>query len=220
MDGGAWWAAVCGVATSQTWLSNFTFTVHFHALEKEMATHYSVLAWRIPGTAEPGGLPSTGLHRVRHDWSDLAAAAAAAGKDYMNTFFLSLQLHGLEPARLLCSWNSPGKNTGMGSRSLLQEVILTQELNPGLLHCESESEVAQSCLTLCDPMDCSLPGSTIHGIFQARILEWVAISFSRRSSLPRDWTQVSCIVGRHFTIWATRVDSLSEPPWLDIEHCV
>ena len=90
----------------------------------------------------------------------------------------SLQLHGLEPARLLCSWNSPGKNTGMGSRSLLQEVILTQELNPGLLHCESESEVAQSCLTLCDPMDCSLPGSTIHGIFQARILEWVAISFS------------------------------------------
>ena len=98
----------------------------------------------------------------------------------------SLQLHGLEPARLLCSWNSPGKNTGMGSRSLLQEVILTQELNPGLLHCESESEVAQSCLTLCDPMDCSLPGSTIHGIFQARILEWVAISFSRRSSLPRD----------------------------------
>ena len=69
---------------------------------------------------------------------------------------------------------------------------------------ESESEVAQSCLTLCDPMGCSLPGSSVHGIFQARILEWVAISFSRGSSQPRDWTPLSCIVGRCFAIWATR----------------
>ena len=70
--------------------------------------------------------------------------------------------------------------------------------------CLKENEVAQSCPTLCDPMDCSLPGSSVHGIFWARTLEWVAISFSRRSSRPRDWTQVSHIVGRHFTIWATR----------------
>ena len=76
MDGGAWYAAVHGVAKSRTRLSNFTFTFHFHALEKEMATHSIVLAWRIPGTGEPGGLPSMGSHRVRHDWSDLAAAAA------------------------------------------------------------------------------------------------------------------------------------------------
>ena len=69
---------------------------------------------------------------------------------------------------------------------------------------ESESEVAQSCLTLCDPMDCSLPGSSVHGIFQARVLEWIAISFSRASSQPRDWTQVSRIVDRRFTVWATR----------------
>ena len=75
MDGGAWWAAIPGVAGSQTWLSDFTFTFHFHALEKEMATHSSVLAWRIPGMGEPGGLPSMGSHKVRHDWSDLAAAA-------------------------------------------------------------------------------------------------------------------------------------------------
>ena len=75
MDGGAWWAAVHGVAKSRTRLSNFTFTFHFHALGKEMATHSSVLAWRIPGTREPGGLPSMGSHRVGHDWSDLAAAA-------------------------------------------------------------------------------------------------------------------------------------------------
>ena len=63
-------------AKSQTRLSDFTFTFHFHALEKEMTTHSSVLAWRIPGTGEPGGLPSLGLHRVRHYWSDLATAAA------------------------------------------------------------------------------------------------------------------------------------------------
>ena len=67
-------ASVHGVAKSRTWLSDFTFTFHFHALEKEMATHSRVLAWRIPGTAEPGGLQSMGSHRVRHDWRDLAAA--------------------------------------------------------------------------------------------------------------------------------------------------
>ena len=78
MDAGAWWAAVHGVATSRTRLSDFTFTFHFHALKEEMATHSSVLAWRIPGTARPGGLPSMRSHRVGHDWSDLAAAAAAA----------------------------------------------------------------------------------------------------------------------------------------------
>ena len=72
----AWCAAVHGVAKNWTWLNDFTFTFHFHALEKEMATHSSVLAWRIPGTGEPGGLPTMGLHRVRHDWCDLAAAAA------------------------------------------------------------------------------------------------------------------------------------------------
>ena len=74
MEGGAWWAAVHGVAESQTRLSNFTFTFHFHALEKEMATHSSVLVWRIPGMEESGGLPSLGSHRVGHDSSDLAAA--------------------------------------------------------------------------------------------------------------------------------------------------
>ena len=73
MDGEAWWAAVHGVAEGQTWLSDFTFTFHFHALEKEMATHSSDFAWRIPGTGEPGGLPSLGSHRVGHDGSDLAA---------------------------------------------------------------------------------------------------------------------------------------------------
>ena len=79
MDGGAWWAAVHGVANSQTQLNDFPFTFHFHALEKEMATLSNVLAWRIPGMGEPGGLQSTRSHRVGPDGSDLAAAAAFGG---------------------------------------------------------------------------------------------------------------------------------------------
>ena len=84
ISSGSWWwtrkpgvLGVHGVAESWTQLSNFTFTSHFHALEKEMAAHFSVLAWRIPGTEEPGGLPSLGSHRVRQDWGNLAAASRA-----------------------------------------------------------------------------------------------------------------------------------------------
>ena len=117
-DGGAWWAAIHGVAKGQTRLRDFTFTFHFHALEKEMATHSSVLAWRIPGTGEPDGLPSMGSHRVGHDWSDLAAAAALVRK--------KVKVNSLSRVRL-----------------------------------------------------CSPPGFSVHGILQARIVEWVAISFSR-----------------------------------------
>ena len=76
--------------------------------------------------------------------------------------------------------------------------------NPFRLYSESESEVAQSCPTLWDPMDCSLPSSSVHGIFQAIVLEWIAISFSRGSSRPRDQTRVFHIVDRRFTLWATR----------------
>ena len=92
MDGGAWWAAVHGDAKSRTRLSAFTFTFHFHALEKEMATRSSVPAWRIPGMGEPGGLPSRGLHRIRHDRSDLAAAAAAGERAAGPELFLDCLL--------------------------------------------------------------------------------------------------------------------------------
>ena len=81
----------------------------------------------------------------------------------------SVRPHGLQPSRLLCPWDSPGKNTGVGCHFLLQCMKVESE---------SESEVAQSCRTLSDPMDCSLPGSSIHGIFRATVLEWGAIAFS------------------------------------------
>ena len=92
MDGGAWWAAVHGVAKSRARLSDFTFTFHFPALEKEMAPHSSTLAWRIPWMEEPGGLPSMGSNRVGHDWSDLAAAAAVQYVHVNTNFNLSLHL--------------------------------------------------------------------------------------------------------------------------------
>ena len=91
MDRGAWKAAVHGVARSWTRLSDFIFTFHVHALEKEMATHSSVLAWRIPGIGEPGGLPSLGSDRVGHDWSDLATAAAARKlRELVKLLFINL----------------------------------------------------------------------------------------------------------------------------------
>ena len=89
---------------------------------------------------------------------------------------------------------------------LLHALLDCKEILVKLIKIESESDITQSCPTLCDPMECSLPCSSIHGIFQARVLEWIAISFSRGSSGPRDWTWVSHITGRHFTIWATRED--------------
>ena len=116
MDGGAWWAAVHGVAKSQTRLSDFTFTFHFHALEKEMATHSSVPAWRIPGTGEPGGLPSMGSHRVGHDWSDLAAAAVPS------VFSCCVQLFVI-PWTAAHPRNFPGKNTGVSYHFLLQGIF-------------------------------------------------------------------------------------------------
>ena len=145
MDRGAWGAAVHGVAQSRTWLSDFTFTFHFHAL-KEVATHSSVLVWRIPGTVEPSWLPSMGSHKIGHNWCNLAAADILC----------------------ICVW------------------------------------VIQSCQTLCDPTDYSSPDSSVNGILQARILEWVVISFFRESSQQRDWIPVSCIAGGCFTIWAIR----------------
>ena len=154
-----------------------------------MATHSSVLAWRIPGTQEPGGLPSVGLHRVGHDWSNLAAANHSE----------LLQMGWME---------KPCSKSFIEKRK--RRNFSVQLLPDSHFHCSPcerwkvESEISQSCPTFCNPMDCSLPGFSIHGIFQARVLEWVAISFSKGSSPPRVWTRVSHIAGRHLTLWATR----------------
>ena len=129
MDGGAWWAAVHGVSKSWTRLNDFTFTFHFHALEKGMATHSSVLAWRIPGTREPGGLPSMGSHRVGHNWSDLAGAAAAADLSWRSVIlmyytirfeFLAVSSVVFEVAYWRRKWQPtsvflPGESQGRGS---------------------------------------------------------------------------------------------------------
>ena len=115
--------------------------------------------------------PSMGFSRQKH-WSGLLFPSPMheSGKWKWSRSVMSdsVQPHGLQPTRLLLPWDSPGKNTGVGCHFLLQ-----------CMKVESESEVAQSCLTLNDPMDCSLPGSSIHGIFQATVLEWGAIAFSR-----------------------------------------
>ena len=93
----------------------------------------------------------------------------------------SVRPHRWQPARLFCPWDSPGRNTGVGCHFLLQ-----------CMKVKSESEVAQSCPTLCDPMDCSPPGSSAHGVFQARVLEWGAIAFSKTNLMIINFWIVSC----------------------------
>ena len=147
---------------------------------------------------------SMGLQRVGQGWSGLAhkhaslliAAAAAESLQSCPT----LQPHRRQPARLLRPWDFPGKSTGVGCHCLLR-LLIEEQANRSL--CSPTRKVkVKSCPTLCNPVDCSLPGPSVHGIFQAIVLEWIAISFSRGSS--RAWTQVSRIVDRRFTTWATR----------------
>ena len=107
---------VHGVAKSWTWLSDFTFTFHFHALEKEMASHSSVLAWRIPGTGEPGGLPPMGSHRVGHDWSD--SAAAAAGWKHWVLFWVVLKSSGYCSSLCLSTKKNSARGEGIDEKWL------------------------------------------------------------------------------------------------------
>ena len=250
-----------------------------------MATHSSVLAWRIPRTGEPGGLLSMGSHRVRHDWSDSAAAAAWILCQYYAIFYKRLEpvdfgiqwgpkINLLWILRNDCMWFTniffdlvgclfilmmvsftvqkhfsliQGLQLFSGSSCLLDSMAskalqgLTAIFNhstcifPLILHREAmelafpwmcpavsltseplhmlfsfatlnhthmylcmHAKSVQLCLTLCNPLDCSPPGSSIHGILQTRILEWGAMPSSRGSSQPRDWTLVSYVscIGR------------------------
>ena len=136
----------------------------------------------------------------------------------------SLRSHGLQPTRLLCPWDFPGKDTGVGCHFLLQGIFPTQGSNLGLLPCR------QILYWL------SYKGSRVHGILQARILEWVAFPFSRGSSQPRDQTWVSSTAGRFFTNWATReahtvevtnrskglglIDKVHEGLWMEVHDIV
>ena len=113
----------------------------------------------------------------------------------------------LQPADLIEGQGQMEGKSNMKNKLLLQLVSSLLWVLYGLNHLPKWSEVAQLCLTLCDPMDCSLSGFSVHGIFQVRVPEWVAISFSRGSSWPRDRTQVSHIAGRCFTLWGTREDT-------------
>ena len=162
MNRGAWQVTVHGVTKSWTRLSDFTFTFHFHALEKEMATHSSVLAWRIPGKGEPGGLPSMGLHRVGHDLSDLAAVAAGLPVHHELPEFTQTHVHRVGDAIQPSGWHLSSPSPPAPNSSQHQGVF-------------QES-------TLHDPINYSPSGSSVQGILQARILERVAIPFSRGSS--------------------------------------
>ena len=164
MDGGAWWAAVHGVARSRTQLSDFSFTFHFHALEKEMATHSSVLAWRIPETGEPGGLPSMGSHRVGHNWSDLAAAVftrgfshSSFGKDSLAMQETWVRFLGQEDPlekemtthSTILAWRRPWTKEPGGLWSMgLQELDTTEQLNHHHHHQSSLKFRSKSSLIL------------------------------------------------------------------------
>ena len=166
-----------------------------------MAPHSSTLAWKIPWTEEPGGLQSMGSLRVRHDWAtsvSLFTFMHWRRKWQPTPVFLPGESQGrgawwATVYGVAQSWTRL-KRLSSSSSSTIADTNVMRTDQDELILCS----VAQSCPTLCNPMECSPPGSPDYGIFQARILEWGAISYSRGSSRPRDGTYVSCIswIGR------------------------
>ena len=186
-------------------------------LVKEIATHSSILGWNIPRTEESGGLQSMGSWRIRHNWvtkhtythilniySELLCDSAWGSQRDKCTVMFTEALFSIAKR-----WKQPKcPFRGMDKQSM---VLSIQGLRMNTEDLVKQVLAAQLCPTLWDPVDCSPPGSSVHEILQVRILEWDVIPFSRGSSQPRDRTQVSCIAGRFFTVWATReVPILSE----------
>ena len=172
MDGGAWLAAVHGVTKSRTWLRDFTFAFHFHALEKEMATHSSVLAWRIPGMGEPGGLMSTGSHRVRHDWSDLTAAAEEEIKKshYIMNNAINVE-KAMAPTPVLLTGKSHGWRSLVGcSPRGRKESDTTEQLHFHFsLSCIGEGNGNPlQCSCLENPRDSGAWWAAVYGVAQSR----------------------------------------------------
>ena len=167
--------AQAGIKISQRNINNLRYADDT-TLMAESEEELKSLLMKVKGQSEKAGLnfniqktkimASSPISSVQFSHS-----AAVAAKSLQSC--LTLQPHRRQPTRLLCPWDSPGKNTGVGCHFLLQ-----------CMKVKSESEVSQSCQTLSDPMDCSLPGSSVHGIFQARVLEWGAIAFSGAQSCP------------------------------------
>ena len=217
----AWWAAVYGVAQSWTWWSdlaaaaaaaglrltgrNWLYFFFFH--RNTILFPYLI----TPGTASL--LVTMGLYRLKTSARAIedgnpAFWAAGGVTTFVWRIPYPVAIRALETHHST-HWRELPMVQQLSFKSLFPQTLVFCQKT---VHKKMEgwnkqrciSEVTQSCPTLCDPMDCSLPGSSVHGIFQARVLEWVAISSSRGSSQPRDRTWVSCIVGRRFTIWATR----------------
>ena len=143
MDGEAWEAAVHGVAKSWTHPSDFPFTFHFHALEKEMVTHSSVLAWRIPGMGEPGGLPSMGSHRVGHNWSDLAAGVI------LRCHFIQYKPYSLPDFQLLLEYTPLFPTCDHILLGLMAWLFISPHANPVNTAPNAEFRQQVTCLLLC-----------------------------------------------------------------------
>ena len=160
--------------------------------------HSSTLAWKTPWTEEPHRLQSMGSQRLGHDWAISLSLVEKYNCHKQNILLGSIVSEAwltALPCRLrdliVSQWMPSHKPAFTGLCSEVTLPVLNQSMCIAVLP-------AQLCWTLCDPVDCSPPGSSVHGIFQARILEWAAISSSKESSPPRDWTQVSCVscIGR------------------------
>ena len=155
-----------------------------------------------PIDGSPPRFPSLGFSRQEH-WRGLPFPSPMHESEKWqwsrSVVSDSYRLHGLQPTRLLRPWDFPGKSTGVGCHCLLRVRFYCTVR--WISHGGDGGVVTQSCTTLCNPTDCSPPGSSVHGILQTRILEWVAISFSKGSSQPTDQILISCIVGGFFTNW-------------------